>query len=218
MSKLISLIKKGTMTLIVSLPDNSAELAKAAEDGGADAIMVPIDPLVKDKKQLISIIGSARVPVGAKLSTDISEAEVKGLQKLGVDFFDFDFYSAPAWLLKMKDAGKIASLDSKYIVDDLTRLSEKPIDGIDAAIVPNESFGKDLTVGDLQQYITICLSTGLPVIVSTQKLVRVSEVPILWDTGAKAIILTDIVTGNSAKSIQAVTKEFKAAAEALKEE
>lgn len=217
MSRLLSLLDKLPLTLIVNLPENSIELAKAAEEGGADALTVPIDPSVKDKKQLISIVDTAKVPVGARLRGDISEDEVIGLKKLGVDFIDFDLTGAAAWMLKLTGVGKIATLDSRYIVEDLTRLSDRPINGIDAAIVPDESIGRDLMVGDLQEYITICLSTGLPVIVPTQKLIRISEVPIIWDTGAKGILLTDIVTGTSSKSLKAVTKEFKEAIKALEE-
>lgn len=218
MSRLVSLLNEEHLTLIVGIADNSLELAKAAEEGGADAIIIPVDPAVKDKKQLIDIVESAKVPVGARLSTGISEAEVKGLQKLGIDFFDFGISASPVWMMKLKGTGKIASLDPKYVVDDLTRLTDKPIDGIDAAIVPQELYGRDLTVGDLQQYISICLSTGLPVIVPTQKLIRVSEVPIIWDTGAKGILLNSFVIGTSPKTLKAITSEFKEAIQALKEE
>jgi hypothetical protein len=216
MVKLISLLDKNLLTLIVFLPENSMELAKAAQDCGADAIVLNIDPESKDKKQLIEIIKSSKLPVGARITGNISEQEIKGFNKLGIDFFDISLNEAPGWLLRMKDICKIAALDPEYMVNDLTKLADRSINGIDAAIISESDIGKDLTVGDLQQYITIALSTGLPVIVPTQKLIRVSEVPIIFDTGAKAIMINDIVAGTSAKSIKAVTKEFKEAIEALK--
>ena len=40
MKKLIDLLKTNKMTLIVSLPENSLELALAAVEGGADALKV----------------------------------------------------------------------------------------------------------------------------------------------------------------------------------
>ena len=80
-----------------------------------------------------------------------------------------------------------------------------------------EELGKDLNVGDLQQLITIAMSTALPVIVPTQKTIRASEVPIIWDTGAKGIMLGGTVTGDTPDSINAVTKEFRSAIEAIKE-
>lgn len=217
MGKLLSLLDKNQLTLIVSLPENSIEFAKAAEESGADAIAIKIDPESKDKKQLIDIIKSSKVPVGARITGNISEPEINGLNKLGIDFFDISLPEAPGWLLKMKDICKIAALDPEYMVNDLTKLADRSINGIDAAIISESDIGKDLTVGDLQQYITIALSTGLPVIVPTQKLIRVSEVPIIFDTGAKAIMINDIVAGTSIQSLKAVTKEFKEAIEALKE-
>lgn len=218
MSKLISLLNKNPMTLIVSIPQARVEMAKAAEDAGADAVCIRLDT-AKDKSDLIKIVDCVKIPVGATLEGEsaVSETQMTGLYKLGFDFFDMSLAGIPSWALKLEGLGKIVALDQDYSAYDLTGLSQRSIDAIDAAVIPKEALGKDLLVGDLQHYITICLSTGLPVIVPTQKMIRVSEVPIIWDTGAKGIILTDIVAGNTLQSLKAVTKEFKEAIENLKE-
>lgn len=206
------------MSLIVCLFAAKVDIAKAAEEAGADAICIPFDSS-KDKDELIKIVSSVKVPVGVKFDkeTGVTEAQIAGLKKLGFDFFDISFTGMPKWVSGIEGIGKIISLDQDYSAYDLTGLSKQSLDAVDAAVIPGEVLGKDLMVGDLQHYITICLSTGLPVIVPTQKMVRVSEVPIIWDTGAKGILLTEIVAGDNIKSVTAVTKEFKEAIENLKE-
>jgi hypothetical protein len=118
-------------------------------------------------------------------------------------------------IFKSAGIGRILALGPDYSAFDLTRLSEKPVDGVDAAIILKEEWEKALTVGDLQQYITIAMSTTLPVIVPTQKSIRASEVPIIWDAGAKGIMIGGNVTGRTATSIKAVTKEFRSMAEKI---
>lgn len=219
MSKLISLLNKNPMTLIVSLPANTVELALAAQEAGADAVVARIDADTKDRNELLSLVEKVKVPVGVEFAGEpVNEVQLNGFQKKGFDFFINPLNGMPVWMLGMKGLGKVAAMDPEYSAYDITGISNKAIDAIDAAVIPESDYGKDLTVGDLQHYITIALSTGIPVIVPTQKLVRVSEVPIIWDTGAKGIILKDVVSGSTAKSLSSVTKEFKKAIDSLKEE
>jgi hypothetical protein len=217
-SKLIELLKKEPMTLIVNMPECTTRSAKMAESAGAHAIIIKIDSS-KDKSDLINIVKAVNIPVGVMIEDDafVLESQMRALIKLGFDFFGTSILSVRDWMLDLKGFGKIARLNSDHELEDLTRLSDKPIDAVDAAIMPKETEGKDLTVGDLQQYITICLSTGLPVIVPSQKMIRPSEVPIIWDTGAKGLIIDDKVFGDDMKKASVLIKEFRAAIDSLKE-
>jgi hypothetical protein len=215
MSKLVSLLGKEPLTLIVKLSGNSADMAMAAEEGGADAICAVFSG---DMDEVRKLVASVKVPVGISIDGNVlTEADMKYFKKIGIDFMDVVSGYAPESLLKLGGFGRILDLDPDYDTLDLTKLSDKPIDGVDAAIILEEELGKDLNVGDLQQLITIAMSTALPVIVPTQKTIRASEVPIIWDTGAKGIMLGGTVTGDTPDSINAVTKEFRSAIEAIKE-
>ncbi len=215
MSKLLSLLCKEPLTLIVRLSDTSVEMARAAEEGGADAVCADFSG---GKDTVEQIIGSVKVPVGISVEENaLTDADIKQFQKIGLDFIDFPLGGIPESVLKSGGFGRILVLGPDYDALDLTRLSDKPIDGLDAAITLKEEWGKALTVGDIQQLITITMSTTLPVIVPTQKTIRASEVPIIWDTGAKGIMIGETVTGGTPASLKAVTKEFRSAIEALKE-
>jgi hypothetical protein len=218
MGKLSSLLSKEPLTLIVRLPENSAEMAEAARSGGAHAVAMSIDPSQKDKKDVISIIKSLDIPVGITLENNIGAQELAGLVKLGVDFVDLPLAGARENPVKGPGFDRILALGPDYNAIDLTRLSEGSCAGLDAAVILEEEWGRELTVGDLQQYITIAMSTMLPVIVPAQKAIRISEVPIIWDTGAKGIMIGGNVTGDDPVSLKAVTAEFRAAIESLKNE
>lgn len=217
MSKLLSHLSKEPFSLIVELPENSLAMAKKAVDEGADAISLHIDPEKKDKMDLISILKQIKIPVGAKLLGHSSHDEVNHLIMLGVDFVDFNINLAEDLKLRHDHVARIGALDHEFKIEDLTKLTDKPLEGVDAAVIPRQVHGKELTVGDLQQYITICLSTGLPVLVPTQKAVKTSEIPLLWDTGAKAVILTKTVTGGTVTTLAAAVKDFRSAVDSVKE-
>jgi hypothetical protein len=215
MSKLVSLLCKEPLTLIVKLSGDPVEMAKAAEEGGADAVCADFSG---DMDAVKKIVESVKIPVGILVEENVlTEADIEHLKNICIDFMDIPLGGVPENALKSGGFGRIFALGPDYDALDLTRLSDKPIDGLDAAIILEEEWGKDLTVGDLQQLITIAMSTALPVIVPTQKTVRASEVPIIWDTGAKGIMIGETVTGETPASLKAVTREFKSAIEALKE-
>ena len=215
MSSLVSLLNKELLTLIVKLPENSVEMAKEAEASSADAICLNYSD---DKDALKDIINAVKIPVGMALDENIlTETEMKDFKKLGFDFMDIPSNDAPDHILIAGGFDRILALDPDYSEIDLTKLSDRPIDGLDAAVIMPEEWGKDLTVGDLQQYITIAMSTTLPVIVPAQKSIRASEVPIIWDTGAKGIMIGKTIIGDNVQSMKAVIKEYRSSLETIKQ-
>ncbi len=75
--------------------------------------------------------------------------------------------------------------------------------------------GKELVIGDLQNYIAIALSSNLPVIIPTQRHIKPSEVAIVWDTGIKGLMLTRVVLGETAKTLEKAVREYRIAIDDL---
>ncbi len=228
MSKLIEALKKNILTLIVSLPENSAELAKAAIDGGADAIKVHMNitheaagtqfrSLAEERAALEDILDLADVPVGIVPGEKVlpNEKEMEEMIKMGFDFFDVKLRVILPWMLRVKEMGKIVALDKEYSMDKLIGIKDLGADGVEAAIVSASEYGKDLNVGDLQGFISIAISAGIPVVVPTQKSIRTSEVPIIADTGVKGLMIGAVVTGKTASSIKKATQAYRAAIDDL---
>lgn len=202
MSRLLKMLKEKPLTLIVHLPENKAELAMVAEAAGADALM--IDQGGNEEQ----VLQAVKIPVGLK-ADEFKPTEIK-----------YDFMNFPAEAVekfsKLKKTARIASLNENYTLDKLMQVNEKKIDAVDAAIIPLHQFGKELVVGDLQNYIAITLSSAkLPVIIPTQRNIKPSEVAIIWDTGVKGLMLTRVVLGETEKSLGKAVKEYRIAIDDL---
>ena len=208
MSKLLGLLKKNKMTLIVQLPNNDLEMARAAVAAGADALVVC--PGVNGEE----ILNEVKVPVGLDLSLEdqLEDNDIKENEKF--DFINFHF-NAIACVPRRVKPGRILTLNSEYTLDKIIGVESTGAEAVDAAIVPVSHKPKELAVGDLQNYIAIAISSGLPVIVPTQRDIKPSEVAIMADTGAKGLLLNDVVLGDTVKSMEKALREYRTAVDDL---
>lgn len=222
MPQLVNLLNKNIMTLIVALPKNDPEMAAAAVAAGADGLQLHLNHsnfggFAEEKMNLEKIVKQAKLPVGVVPGSKISasEEEMKEMVKMGFDFFNMDLNYLPPFMLSLKTISKVLALNSKFTMDKLIGLGNLGADALDAAILPVSEWRKEMVVGDLQNYISMVISAGIPVIIPTQRSIRTSEVAIISDTGAKGLSLTSVVMGNTIKSIERAVKEFKQAADEL---
>lgn len=208
MSKLLNLLKKNKMTLIVQLAENTPDAARAAEAGGAEALLIE-----KSEKQE-EILKAVKIPIGLDLSQEVklTEKELKACEKF--DFIDFHFEVLPI-IAKQVKTGRVLALNENYTLDKLLGVESVGAQAIDAAIVPLSQGMRELMVGDLQNYITIALSSNLPVIIPTQRSIKPSEVAIISDTGAKGLLLTREVLGENLKTLEKALKEYRVAVDDL---
>jgi hypothetical protein len=209
MPKLVKLLKENKMTLIVEVPANDPAVVEAAALAGADALQLKGVPR--------KMIEGIALPIGVSIEgkTAKSEKDVKAITKMGFDFINVDAADFGEHIAEIKGVSKVLALDSKFSVDKLIGISSLQGAALDAAIIPMGDWGKELVVGDLQNYISIILSANIPVIIPTQRAVRTSEVAILADTGAKAILLTETVTGNTSAQVEKTVREFRLAIDEL---
>lgn len=229
-SQLLTIIQNKPITLVVSLPENRADLAEAAVRGGADALKVHINikhqaagtlfgSFAEEKERLEQILKVAKIPVGLvpgdeKLPT---EKEFQQISKAGFDFIDIRLAKIPSWMRHKNGVALFGAIDPGYSLDDLTELSERGFDGIEAAVVPHEGYGDEVTVGDLQKYIDIVIACHLPVVVPSQRKINITDIAMLRDTGVKAIMIGAIVTGKSPQTVEYHTKFFRRAIDMLGE-
>jgi hypothetical protein len=207
--------------LIVSLPANSPELARAAAEGGAEALKVHLHvrhdasgtqfgSLAEERENLEKILAvglpTGVVPgAGDRLPTP---EEMRELAAMGLDFFDFYAHDTPAWLVRFPDMTRAVAVNS---VDEeqIGFLGELGFELIEAAVVPHEGYGKPLTAADLVAYHRLRSATELPIIVPTQRAVTPEETPILLqETGVDALMIGAIVTGRTPESLRAATARF----------
>jgi len=211
--------------LIVSLPANSPELARAAADGGAEALKVHIrvrhdasgtqfGSLAEERANLERILAlglpTGIVPgAGDHLPT---LQEMQELAAMGLDFFDLYVHDTPAWLVGFAGMTRAVAISEVAQCDQLRDLEALGFELIEAAVVPHEGYGKPLSVADLVAYRQVRGATQLPIIVPTQRAIRPEEAPILLrETGVNALMIGAIVTGRKPTSLRAATEQFAAA-------
>lgn len=203
MTKLKRLLKKNKITLIVELLYNDPDLAELVQRLGADAIL--LDSLDGSDR----VLNKLWIPAGLNLGSD-TEINISELEPF--DFVNFNI----SRLEEIKDfpKTKIVSVSDNYSIDSLMNIDDAA-QAIDATIVPLTQGVKNLLVGDLQNYISIVISANLPVVIPTQRSIKPSEVAIISDAGAKGIILTKTVLGESARTYEKSIQAFRAAVDDL---
>jgi len=231
MTIIVEKLKKNKLTLIVSLPENSPELAIVAQEAGADAIKVHLNvhhdasgthfgTFAEEKESLIKIIKSVNIPVGIMPGADevATESELEELKNMGFDFLDIYVQHMPGWMSEVDGLAKIVAIGERYDIERLMSLDRFGADAVEASIIPHEQYGKKLTIGDLQDYITIAVGSPLPVIVPTQKKIDPDEVPLIADSGVKGLMIGAIVTGKTPESIKNATRLFRKAIDSLSDD
>jgi len=218
--------------LLVSLPRNDLDLARAAVEAGAHGLKVHIGlhhhasglvtgPLDEEADRIAAIV-ELGLPVGIvpgageELAT---REEMLRLGELGVDFFDLYAEDMPAWMLRMDDCPMsvmiaFSSRTSPWGLVERTAEPSRPA-MIEASVMPHEAYGRELVAADVSLYAEIAHRSGLPVMVPTQKSVRPDEVAVLADAGVAALLIGAVVTGTEIGPMAEATRAFRGAVDAL---
>lgn len=229
--KFEKLLKENPFTLVVSLPNNKLDLAKAALDAGADAVKVHINVLHaasgnlfgdfehnrKFLNDLVALAGER--PVGlvtGGADNHLKEAELPLLEDLGVDFFSCYSEHLPAFMLKTKKLTRMVALHNTYD-EILPAVKGSEIDVVEASIMKTTEYGKPLRYFDVLQYRKICQAVKQPVLIPTQKAILPEEVFALKDAGCKAVMIgANVMRDQSADACYEATLAFRKAVDALK--
>ncbi len=219
--RLLSLLAEGP-GLIVSLPRNDVELARAAAAGGAGALKVHINvhheasgthfgSLDEERGRLEEILAlglpTGIVP-GAGDRLPIRE-EMEALAGMGVDFFDLYVRDTPAWLVGFSGMTRAIAISSPAQAEMLPELKALGFQMIEAAIIPHQGYGRPLCVDDLVGYRRVRAATDLPIIVPSQRALAPRDASLLvGEIGMNAIMIGAVVTGREAGSLRAATERF----------
>ena len=222
---------RGGFSLLVSLPRNDAEMARAVLDAGADGLKVHIGlehfasglrtGSLDDEQDALREICALGAPVGIVPGVGeglATREEMLRLAEIGIDFFDLYATDMPGWMLRMDDCPMsvmVAFSNTCWpwaLVESVAAPSRPAM--IEASIVPHEGYGTPLTAADISEYAQIAARAEQPVIVPTQKTVVPDEVAVLRDTGVAGLLIGAIVTGKEPASMADATARFRDAIDA----
>lgn len=226
------MICENPFSLLVSLPSNDLELAKAALEGGAMAIKVHCNVWHRASghtygsyaenrdfiRRLIELCGD--VPVGLMPGTAeafITEEECRELEAMGLSYVSAYSHHLPCFMMESEKLTNAVAIDLTYSNSTLDAVRESDIEVLEASIVPGEDYGKPLSYADILRYAEIAKKSGKPCVIPTQKKIKPSEVKHLYKAGCKAIMIGAVVLGSepTPEELRRVTRRFRDAVDAL---
>jgi hypothetical protein len=207
MTTLRDLLAERRPLLIVSLPSNSQDFARAAIEGGADAVKIHCNvthrvtkktyaPWVEVKDTAAALCSSLPGAVGIVPGDTAmaSPAELDEMADVGLSFFDayierLPTYATRSRLLAMYSLGHSARLETARYLKGIGAQA------VEASTVDASEYGAPLSALDLANYREIVELSGLPVFVPSQKRITPADCAELLALGVRGIILGAVVTG-----------------------
>ena len=230
--RFLDLMTDRKFVLVVSLPSNNLELAKAALEGGADAVKVHCNVWHRASghtfgtyeenkaflKDLFRLCGE--VPVGLVPGTAeafIAEDELRELKEMGLDFISAYSHNLPCFAMDYPDVTAAVAIGADYRESELDAVRDSDIAVLEASVVRGEEYGQNLTCADLLCYSSIAKRTGKPCVIPTQKKIRPEDVKHLYRAGCKALMIGAVVFGQdpTPEILREVTVAYRTAVDAI---
>lgn len=225
MNKLLHLLEEQTLTLLVSLPRNDAELATAALRGGAQGLKIHLNvqhfaagthfgSFAAERDNIARILEVAGevpvgvVPGGAPFATP---AEFDELARLGVDFFDAYPADTPPWALAQQSLSRMLAAYEGATIAMMGALEFLGMEMCEASIVNHAAYGCALDLLDLARYTELAQALSVPVLVPSQKRITPDDIPHLRRTGVAGLLIGAIVTGHEVAGLESATRALREA-------
>jgi hypothetical protein len=225
----VQMLKENKMTLIVSLPENRVELAKAAIHAGVDVIKLHVNVEHRASGNHFTSVESyfdifrrirdefsgplGIVPGGS--FEDIKHEEMEQLIGLGFNFYSIYAHHHPSWMLSLNKIEKTFAISSDYSIHTIGNVGHLGVSALEASIIPGEQYGTPLTLKDVLAYNSLVQHVDVPVLVPSQRKLVPSDIPLLAKAGVKAVMLGAIVIGHTEDSIQTAITSFRKAIDLL---
>jgi hypothetical protein len=226
MSKLLSLLSR-QFGLMVSLPKNDPELARAAVEAGANSLKVHINchhyasgttfgSWAQEKTRILEVLSAVEVPVGIVTGeeTQPSAEELQDIQSQRIDFWDLFAKFTPPGHLGLK-LGRMVAVDSSWTPELMRALKQLGVQIIEGSVIPKSEYRTALNLVDLATYLRLTQASEMPVLIPTQKAVQAHELQHLQRVGAAGLTIGAVVTGLERDSLRAATAGFAEAIERL---
>jgi hypothetical protein len=232
MPRLISKLRGSRPTLCISLIRNEPELAKAAQEAGADALKlhtnlshgpsgITIPDLDREADRLQAVLEAVDVPVGIvpRGRPGTGPLEVERLRDMGFDFVDLYARHVSPAMLAVEGITKWAAATPDYTTEMLRTLAgRKDVDVLEAAFLPVEVFGSPLNLDDLVRLelgLAALDGTGTPLVLPTDRRLAVDDLPVLHALGLRNYLLGYAVTGADTSTVAQATGNFRKALDKL---
>lgn len=221
MSRFTDMLTQKKLTLIMSLPENSPALCRAAFEEGADVVKVHINvehrasgthfgSLDQERPVLEAMLAQAKGPMGLVPGASVAAAarDLYDASQLPFDFFSIYAHHMPVGISTPGKAWMVAC-DDTYSLDEIKAMKETGTDVLEASVMPGSEYGNPLSMRDLLRYRMLADAAALPVVVPTQRFIQPEEVQALARTGVRGLMVGAVVTGRTEDSIRRAVNAFR---------
>lgn len=223
MSKnLLDLFEEKKMSIIVSLPENRIDLAKAALEAGADALkchinvnhrasgntFLGLDHYMDTFKHIRNLYEG---PFGIVLYDDMNLKPKVNLDLVGDAGFNyFSLYAKDVGsiLLHQNKLQKTVAVDDKFTPAKASVIEKLGMEAVELSIVEKVNYGTPLNFEDMTLYQAYRDNTNLPIIIPSQKRLIPEDVAVLHSIGVQSIMLGAMTLGTTEKSIYESVSQF----------
>ncbi len=200
---LSKLLDRGRTPLVAILPHNSDEYAKAAQEAGADAIVIGIDKSESmfpglfgsfdlQEDSINSILTTSSIPVGISIgdSRPLTAESWERIASKPFAFVNMYAHHMPPFVLNDARMEKLVTIGAGYMVEQIKSLAE--MDGVralEAAIVSPQGKNHVFSLLDLSTLRMIAKLSSKPVFLRAQKKLEPSDVAVVAGQGLRGITL-----------------------------
>ena len=183
----VSRTKVPQMLVIASIPAGNAKLTAIAEKGGADALLVTVEHLDKEIKNLAKI-GRAKtdIPWGI-FSETVTKEEIEKLTEIGCDFVIFAPDKTLAAVLTQETIGKVLKIDTSLTESLAKAVNRLQVDAV--LIDPSSEEEPPFTVHQLMVYERLASVMGKHLLATMAPGITVSDLESLWGLGVRGIVV-----------------------------
>lgn len=213
-------LKADRSAVIVSLPRNDVELAKAAVEAGADAVKVHLNAVHRasgteygrfnEEVDAIDAIVDLDVSVGIVPGQDVDTVRsvLPDIVDVGVDFVDAFAHHTPPEARAATGLTTWVAPNSEYSHREIRALARADVDAIELALFPEERYGNPLTIREAARYIDTAAELPCPVVLPTQLALTPDDAVSLAEQGVTNFMLGNIVLDETPEDIRETTEEF----------
>ncbi|MGC0252464.1 hypothetical protein [Pseudactinotalea sp. Z1748] len=210
--------------VLVSLPANDVALAEAARDGGADGLKVHVNVShrasgtvfgsVEEEQAQLRAILDVGLPTGLVVGAgQVSSDQMAAAADMGFDYFDTYATDAPSdYVQACGSVAPMVALGPGDGPEQARALVGLGIGALELSTLEPERYGTDLSLATLARLRAVASAVNVPVVVPTQHHLQASDLSLLADAGAAAVLLGAVVLGKVATDYTSKLEPYVAAA------
>ncbi len=208
------------LLLVVVLPESNPELARAAIQGGADALEIRVSvqtDVAAEAQTLAEILKIAGDRPCGVLPVGPVRLEVKRLEALraiGFDFAAITTHDSPA-VLSLRGMARVLTVDNSLDLELLRGISELPIDCVEVFTASPEGFGKPFSLRDALRVKTLSMLVRKPILLRGEQSIQPDDVVSLYETGIEGLVIDSSITGSDKSTVESVTGAYHKAIQAI---